>query len=80
MGKMFGRLIEEKIGEYISNVRSRSVIDETNERIFHSNTIIFRKKCIDKESVGNLPGETLATRRIVYLYVGISLVPMMGKI
>lgn len=80
MGKMFGRLIEEKIGEYISNVRSRSVIDETNKRIFHSNTIVFRKKCIDKESVGNLPGETLATRRIVYLYVGISLVPMMGKI
>lgn len=80
MGKMFGRLIEQKIGEYISNVRFRSVIDETNERIFHSNTVVFRKKCINKESVGNLSGETLATRRIVYLYVGISWIPVMGKI
>lgn len=46
MRKMFGRLIGEKIGEYISNVRGgrfRSIIDECNERIFHSNTIVSKE-------------------------------------
>lgn len=70
MRKMFGRLIEEKIGEYISNVRGaafdRLSMKPTNE--FSIRILSFRKKCINKETVGNLSGETLAMRRCISLH------------
>lgn len=60
MRKMFGRLIGEKIGEYISSVRG--AFDRLSMNEF-SIRISLRKKCINKETVGNLSDETLATRR-----------------
>lgn len=69
MRKMFGRLIGEKIGEYISNVRGdafdRLSMNATSE--FSIRIRSFRKKCIDKETVGNLSGETLAMQLYIFI-------------
>lgn len=79
MRKMFGRLIGEKIGEYISNVRGAFDRLSTNE---FSIRISLRKKCINKETVGNLSDETLATRRCNCISLDRDIVdpPVTGKI